>query len=107
MQRARAWISVVLGGAIVMVAAPMLHAENTPSASEIAGKKLDGGTQSGKLQKGERLPPAGLTTEQIILSSPENVGKQDQPSEGADPARTHGQGPAGAAAGKGIHRQAG
>ena len=82
MQRIRGWISVVLGGVIAMAAAPVLHAENTPSASEIARKKLDGGVQSGKLQKGERLPPAGLTTEQIILSSPENIDKQDQPSEG-------------------------
>jgi uncharacterized protein len=82
MQRARGWISVILGGAIVMAAAPVLGAEKTPSASEIARKKLDGGDQSGKLQKGERLPPAGLTTEQIIFSSPDNVKKREQPSEG-------------------------
>jgi TPR repeat protein len=82
MQRVRGWISVILGGAIVMAAATSLHAENTPSASEIARKKLDGDAQSGKLQKGERLPPAGLTPEQIIFSSPESVVKQDRPSEG-------------------------
>jgi uncharacterized protein len=82
MQRARGWISVILGGAVVLAAAPMVHAGNTPSVSEIARKKLDGDARSGKLQKGERLPPAGLTTEQVIFSSPENIKKQEQPSEG-------------------------
>ena len=82
MRRVRGFISAILGSAVLMAAAPLTHAEKAPSATEISRKKLDGGDASGKLQKGERLPPAGLTPEQIILSSPENDKGDQQPSEG-------------------------
>lgn len=81
MKRVRGLISAFLGAAMVMAAAPLLHAEDKPSATEISRKKLDGGDQSGKLQKGARLPPPGLTPEQIIFASPQSA-DQAQPSGG-------------------------
>ena len=92
MSRARWWISVGLGGVVAMAAASLSHAQNTPSAADIAGKRLEGGEDSGKLQKSERLPPAGLTAEQIILSSPENEEDGQQPSQGLTLLERMGQG---------------
>lgn len=81
MRSAGDWISIVLGSAIVVAAAVPLHAQEKPSAAEILRKRLEGDVDSGKLVKGERLPPSGLKKDQTLFTAPSADGG-DEPSEG-------------------------
>jgi TPR repeat protein len=83
MRRIGDWISIVLSGAMVMAAAAMpARADDTSKAAEILRKRLEGDIDSGKLQKKERLPPADISKDQTIFTSPvDDPGKQT-PSEG-------------------------
>lgn len=82
MLRSGDWISIVLGGAIVMAAMTPVYAVDRPSAAEILRKRLEGDVDSGKLQKGERLPPADLTRDQTLFTSPIDDPRKETPSEG-------------------------
>jgi uncharacterized protein len=76
-------ISIVLCGAIAMAAAALpAHADDKSKAAEILRKRLEGDVDSGKLQKKERLPPADVSKDQTILTSPVDDPAKATPSEG-------------------------
>lgn len=82
MRRSGDWISIVLGAAVIMAAAVPLSAEQKPDAAEILRKRLEGDVDSGRLQKGERLPPANLDKDQTIFATPSDDPAKARPSEG-------------------------
>lgn len=83
MRRFRDWISLLLSGAIIMATAAVpARADDRVNAAEILRKRLEGDVDSGKLQKGERLPPADLTKDQTLFTSPIDDPTKKPPSEG-------------------------
>jgi TPR repeat protein len=83
MARIGDWISIVLSGAMVMAAAGVpAHADDKSKAAEILRKRLEGDVDSGKLQKKERLPPANVSKDQTIFTTPVDDPKKQMPSEG-------------------------
>lgn len=82
MRRFGDWISIVLGGVVILAASAAAHGQEKPNAAEILRKRLEGDVDSGKLQKGERLPPANLTKDQTIFATPNESSEKDKPSEG-------------------------
>lgn len=77
------WIRIAASGVVIIVAAVPAHAQTKqPSVSEIARKILEGGGETGRLQKGQRLPPSGMGEDQTIFSSPEGAGDGASPSTG-------------------------
>ena len=82
MRRFGDWISIVLGGVVILAAPAAAHGQEKPNAAEILRKRLEGDVDSGKLQKGERLPPANLTKDQTIFATPNESSEKDKPSEG-------------------------
>jgi hypothetical protein len=82
MPGSRDWISIILGGAMLVAAAAPVRAADTPSPAEILRKRLEGDVDSGRLQKSERLPPAGLTEDQTLFAAPSDQTSGEKPSEG-------------------------
>lgn len=86
MRRFADWISIVLCAGLAMAAAPPAHADTTADekakAAEILRKRLEGDTDSGRLQKKDRRLAPGVSEGQTVLTSPVEDPAAQSPSEG-------------------------